>query len=111
MTWIAFAAYFLVTVTVHEFGHAAAAEALGLPWRPTLTWHGPGIVIGNDDIELRPWQIRVTCAAGPLANALVAVAAFELGAGLLFLMCAEMTVINLLPFPRSDGRRILKAGV
>lgn len=95
------------TLLAHEAGHAATAAALRLPWRPVLSWHGPGIVIGRDDLLLAPWQLVATAAGGPFANLLLCAAAFRLGQPLLILINLEFAVINLLPFPRSDGARML----
>lgn len=95
------------TVVVHEVGHAAAASLLRLPWRPTLTWHGPGIRIGSDALRLSRFQVAVTAAAGPVANLALAAIAIRSGLGLLALANIEFAVVNLLPLPRSDGRRLL----
>lgn len=110
MIWLALILAVIVTLAAHEAGHALAAQAWRLPWRPTLTWHGPGIRIGSDDIKLTRSQIATTCAAGPAANLLVAVVAvFVLHMPLVALLNIEFAVVNLLPFPRSDGRNILGA--
>lgn len=95
------------TLVVHELGHAAAAAALRLPWQPVLTRHGPGMKIGSDDFALTRREVTLTSAGGPVANILLAAAAIHFGLGLLALLNLEFAVLNLLPFPRSDGRRIL----
>lgn len=98
----------LVALVVHEAGHAAAAQTLRLPWRPTLTWHGPGVTIGNAATRLAPWQLVVTSAAGPAANLLLAAIAYQAGMPLLVLTSLEFAVVNLLPLPHSDGARMLR---
>ena len=108
MIWLEFVLALLLTVGVHERGHALVAQALGLPWKPVVTWHGPGVKIGSDAIKLTRWQIMATAAGGPLANLVLAAVAFALGMPLLALCCAEFALWNLLPFKRSDGRRILR---
>lgn len=97
-----------MSVVVHEIGHAVAATMLRLPWRLTLTRYGPGIRIGSDAIRLTRRQITVTAVAGPLANLALASVAYQAGLALLVLCSLEVAFVNLLPFPRSDGRRILR---
>lgn len=60
----------LAALVAHEAGHAAAAQALGLRWRPVVTKRGPGIRIGADHIRLTRTQIAITAAAGPTASLL-----------------------------------------
>ena len=97
----------LVTLAVHEAGHAAAATAFRLPWKPVLTRHGPGVMIGNDDIRLTRFQVAVTSAAGPLANLVLAYMAVKTGMAVLALLNIEFAYFNLIPFKRSDGHRIV----
>lgn len=99
-----------VTLVAHETGHALAAQLYGLPWKPTLTRHGPGVVIGSETIRLSPAQVRVTAAAGPAANLLLVAVGLRLGVPFMVLASLEFAVMNLLPFRRSDGARILYAG-
>lgn len=96
-----------LTLLIHEAGHAAVATLYGLPWRPVLTRHGPGVSIGNDDIRLTRLQVALTSAGGPLANLLLALIAVKVGQGFLAAANIEFAVVNLLPFKRSDGHRIL----
>lgn len=98
------------TLVVHEAGHALAATALRLPWRPILTRHGPAVVIGRDDLRLTRRQVVLTAAGGPLANIAVCAAAYALGQGLVVLVGLEIVVLNLLPLPRSDGSKIIRPG-
>jgi len=106
MWWVLAAC--LCSVLVHEAGHAVAAEALGLPWKPTFSRRGLGITVGRDDLKLRPWQIRASCAAGPAANLAVAAAGVYFHEPALFLLNALFALINLIPLPKSDGARILR---
>lgn len=101
---------FLVTLVGHEAGHAAAAQTLGLPWRPTVSWRGPGVIIGNAAILLAPWQVVVTAAAGPAANLVLAAIAYRVGMSLFVLTSLEFAVVNLLPLPHSDAARMLRPG-
>lgn len=98
----------LVAIISHEAGHATAAAALRLPWRPVLTRSGPGVQFGAASIRLRPWQVRVTAAAGPAANLLVAYAVAWAGIAQIVVACLLLALINLVPLPRSDGSRILR---
>jgi hypothetical protein len=104
-------AAFAVTTCVHELGHYAVARALGLPARPTLTRYGPATLIGRDDLILTRWQVRLTSAGGPAANAAAAYAVcVPLHLGALALLNLLFAAVNLLPIPRSDGTRILAPG-
>jgi hypothetical protein len=91
---------------IHELGHAVAAEALGLRWRPVLTWHGPGIRIGSDELRLTRHQVVTTALAGPLASLAFAVAAFHVQP-MLCLASLELGLFNLI-LPRSDGAAVLR---
>lgn len=100
----------LATVVVHEAGHAAVAALLRLPWRPTLTWHGPGIVIGRDDLELTRRQVALTAAGGPLANLALCVIAHTIGQPVVVGIGLLFAGMNLAPLPLSDGSRMLWPG-
>jgi Zn-dependent protease len=99
----------VATVCIHEAGHVAAAILLRLPWRPTVTRHGPGVRIGRADLDLSRWQVRITAAGGPVANILLAAVCIELHLGLIALLSLVFAATNLIPLPRSDGSRILRA--
>lgn len=104
---LALVATVAIIVLVHETGHALVARAFGLPVRPTVTWYGPGVLIGSDEIRLTRTQIGLTAAAGPAANLLLAAVAYASGVGLLVGMGVLFAILNLIPFPNSDGHRIL----
>jgi hypothetical protein len=99
-----------VTLVVHEIGHVLAAVALRLHWRPILTWHGPAVVIGRDDLLLTRRQLVLTSAGGPLANIALCAVAYLLGQGLVVAVGLEILFWNLLPWPRSDGLKMLWPG-
>lgn len=96
-----------VAVVAHECGHAAVAAMLRLPWKPVLTRHGPGMKIGSDAITLTRRQVALTCGGGPVANILLAALAIHFGFGLVAFFNLAVAALNLVPFRRSDGRRIL----
>jgi stage IV sporulation protein FB len=100
----------LATVVVHEAGHAAAAALLRLPWRPVITWIGPGVAIGRDGLDLTRRQVVITAAAGPLANLALAAVAYGFGQPIVVMMGVLFAVTNLAPFPYSDGARMLRPG-
>ena len=104
--WAAWILALAVTVLAHEAGHATVAQALGLPWKPTLTRHGPGVRIGSDRIVLTRPEIVATALGGPAANLLLVLVGYELGWPLLMLFGLDFALFNLLPFKRSDGSRI-----
>lgn len=106
--YLSLAVCLVFTLLVHELAHAAAAAAFGLPWTPTLTRHGPGVRIGSDNVRLTRAQVSWTAAAGPAANIIFAFVAFRASVPMLVLVNAEFALFNLLPFRRSDGRRILR---
>lgn len=100
-------AWIALAVLAHEAGHALAAQALRLPWRPVLSWRGPGIRIGSDSPRLTRWQVGLTAAAGPLASILLAVAAWT-AHPFVAVVSLDLALWNLV-LPRSDGRLVLRA--
>jgi Zn-dependent protease len=114
MTGLLLLAGLAAVLLVHEAGHAAAATALRLPWRPVLTRRGPGVVIGRADLVLSRYQVVVTAAGGPAANLAAAFAISAAHLGLSFGFVAFLSILfallNLLPFPHSDGARMLRPG-
>lgn len=97
----------LAALAAHEAGHAIAAQAFRLPWKPVLTRHGPGISIGNDQLRLTRAQIAVTAAAGPAMSLMFAAAIWKLSP-FAALASLELGVFNLL-LPRSDGALLFRA--
>jgi hypothetical protein len=93
-------------VLVHEAGHAGAAQALGLPWRPTLSRRGPGVRIGSDSFRLTRRQVIATAAAGPLVSLAFGVVIWGV-LPLLALASFELALWNLV-LPHSDGARIVR---
>jgi peptidase M50B-like protein len=97
-------------VACHEAGHAAAAQLLGLSWKPfaRFPW-AAGIAIRVPDGGLPPRHDLLVALAGPLGSFALAAVAFplipELGA-----LSAILGVLNLVPFLRgSDGWRAIQA--
>lgn len=89
---------------VHEMGHVLAMLALGVPFVGVeLRWRGLCInrtLVGG-------WRDVVVTGAGVAMNAAVCLYAL-LHADPFFAACnLAMLVANLLPFPHSDGRRLL----
>jgi len=98
----------IITVAVHELGHAAAASMLRLPWTPILSRRGGiALKIGADGSTLTRRELALVAAGGPAANLLLAAAAFQIGIGLLVLLNL-FALLNLLPFRRFDGGLILR---
>jgi hypothetical protein len=93
-------------VLVHEAGHAGAAQALRLPWRPTLSRRGPGVRIGSESFRLTRGQVIPTAAAGPLVSLAFGIAIWQ-SHPLLALASFEMTLLNLV-LPHSDGATIVR---
>ncbi|SRR6266567_4917238 len=98
----------VASLVIHELAHAAAASLFGVPV------HGIGIkFIGaytHRKYASRRLHDVLIAAAGPLSSLLLTVASFyvpKIGVWL-----AEwnfgIVVLNLLPFPGTDGFRILK---
>lgn len=97
----------IVALIVHEIGHALMALALGLDCHLVAKRWRLGILFG--DSTLRRWQVVVVAAAGPLANVVFAAIAYELGMSMLVLGNL-VAVLNLVPFPHSDGAKMLRPG-
>jgi stage IV sporulation protein FB len=99
----------LIAVVVHEAGHAAAAQAVGLEWRPfaRLPWK-LGIAVLAPEPGIRPRDDLLIALAGPAASALLAALTFQV-APWLSLLSGLLAVLNLVPLPGSDGRRAIGA--
>jgi hypothetical protein len=99
-----------VAVACHEAGHAAAAQLLGLSWKPfaRLPWTA-GIAVSVPKGGLPPRDDLLVALAGPLGSFVLAAVALplipELGG-----LSAILGVLNLLPFLHgSDGWRAFRA--
>jgi hypothetical protein len=99
-----------LAVACHEAGHAAAAQLLGLGWKPfaRFPW-AAGIAVRVPSGGLPPRDdllVALACPLGSFALAAVALPLIpELGG-----LSALLGVLNLLPFLRgSDGWRALRA--
>lgn len=109
MTTVTLLAPLAALAVVHELGHAAAAQLLGLPWRPVVSKRGPGIRVGRDDLRLTRAQRGITAAAGPGASLLLAACLWAIGQHLCALASIEIAVVNLVPFRHSDGMTLREA--
>jgi Zn-dependent protease len=95
----------LIGLVVHEAAHVCVALGLGIRIkRIGLHWCGPYIVREPGS----PTASAIVSAAGPLVNLVLAAMTLRdwpsfAAANLL------LGLINLLPTPNSDGRRILRA--
>ncbi len=101
-------ALFLASLLLHEAGHILAAALLGVPVRE-FGLKLRGAYIRRARSTRRRNEILIA-ASGPLMNFLVVVPLMFLPhLGPQLAMCNLMLgVINLLPLPSSDGRRILR---
>ena len=93
-------------VLLHEAAHLVAAKVLGLKvYRVRISWRRVCVQV---EATNEPWSDLLIAASGPAVNLLLAAAcsvflpAFG-RANLLLGWCA------MIPFPGSDGRRILSA--
>ncbi len=114
LLWIA---VILVSVLVHEFGHALTAMTFGQTARIELV--GFGGLTHHDGKILKPWQNFIVVLDGPLAGFLLCLAAY----GLLFVVPGGgwlsdalniavyvnlfWTIVNLLPIQPLDGGKLL----
>jgi stage IV sporulation protein FB len=99
----------LIAIVSHEAGHAAAAQAVGLQWRPfvRLPWK-IGVAVVAPGSGIRPRDDLLIALAGPGASALLAALTFQVSPWL-SLLSGLVAVLNLLPLPGSDGLRAIAA--
>jgi len=102
-------AVIVLAIVSHEAGHAAAAQAAGLEWRvfARLPWKIGVAVVAPDD-GLCPADDLLIALAGPAASSLLAAVSFQVSPEL-SLLSGLLAVLNLLPFPGTDGRRAIGA--
>lgn len=123
----------LVSLWLHELGHAAAARVVGDPigaarltWRPLANLHlgysvalplaswwltGGVLAVGaGRPFPLARQRVRVFLA-GPAVNAALALVALALGWSQLERVNLALVVVNLLPWYGSDGYRSVLAWV
>jgi Zn-dependent protease len=98
-----------IAIVAHEAGHAAAAQAIGLEWRPfaRLPWK-IGVAVLVPDTGIRPRDDLFIALAGPSASALLAGLTFQV-APWLSLLSGLLAVLNLVPLPGTDGLRAIRA--
>lgn len=114
----------LVSIVVHELGHALVGRLFGLV--PRIELHGMGgvaIFSNADEVEIGTWQSVAICLAGPLAGfllgALVLLAVWLSGPAearyakvlveLLLWVNFAWGLVNLLPLYPLDGGQVLAA--
>lgn len=101
-------ALLVVSLLVHELGHATAASLFAVPvYRIGLKFVG---AYTHRKHASRPIHDVIISASGPLASLLLTVACFfvpKVGVWLAEWNFA-IAVLNLIPVPRTDGYRILK---
>jgi Zn-dependent protease len=98
-----------LVIVCHEAGHAAAAQAAGLDWKPIarLPWRiGIGVVIPEGGLHPRD-ELRIALA-GPAASIMLAIVTFGAWRWL-GVYSGLVAAANLLPFPGSDGMRAAHA--
>jgi Zn-dependent protease len=101
-------ALLLVSLLLHEAGHMYAATSLGVPVREFGIRFG-GTYVKRARSDRRRDEILIA-ASGPLVNLLLVIPSLfvpRIGAELATCNLA-IGVMNLLPFPHSDGLRILR---
>jgi Zn-dependent protease len=98
----------LASLLLHEAGHMLTATLLGVPVRE-FGLKLSGAYIRRASATRRRHEIMIA-ASGPLMNLLIVIPlAFVPRLGLQLATCNLLLgVINLLPFPSSDGLRILR---
>ena len=101
-------ALFVVSLLIHELGHATAAALFNVPvYRIGLKFIG---AYTHRRRANRPIHDVIISASGPLASLLLTVASFFVPRVGVWL--AEwnfgLTALNLVPLPGTDGYRILK---
>jgi Zn-dependent protease len=102
-------AVILIAIVSHEAGHAAAAQAVGLRWRPfvRLPWK-IGVVVLAPEPGIRPRDDLFIALAGPAASAMLAALTFQISPAL-SVLSGCLAVLNLLPLPGTDGWRAIGA--
>lgn len=100
-------ALYLLACLIHEAGHAATAQAFGLPWRVGIGWLGPYVRITG---RYRWHENAAVALGGPMANLLSAcVLWLAMGMPATGLLVGLVGAVNLLPVPKSDMWNLLQA--
>jgi Zn-dependent protease len=101
-------ALFVVSLLIHELGHATAAALFGVPvYRIGLKFIG---AYTHRKYARRPIEDIIITACGPLASLLMIAACFFVPKVGVWLATWNLgiVVLNLIPIPGTDGYRILK---
>ena len=112
---------------LHEFGHALAARAFGIP-TPDITLLPIGGVARLQRMPDKPWQELIVAIAGPLVNVVIAAALIfflgrpadlenveqvqQPGVGMLAKLASVnvmLVLFNLIPAFPMDGGRVLRS--
>lgn len=95
-------------MAAHEFAHLTAALCIGLrPESMTFSPFGVHLELKNRIVRSLTDEV-IVYAAGPLVNALLALAALYIGCGELYRINTALLIMNLLPVAPLDGGIILK---
>jgi stage IV sporulation protein FB len=106
---LAMIAQLFVAILAHELGHALVAARLGYRVRPFLRWWKFGVAVVVPEGGMSARDDRLIALAGPVSSILLTAAAVSSGLLWLAFVSAELAVMNLIPFPGSDGLRALRA--
>jgi Zn-dependent protease len=127
--WLApaFVALLLLSILLHEFGHAFAARAVGGRSNRIVLWMLGGLA--ECEQPMRPWPHFAVAAGGPLVTGVLcalgwlcyqhvpmpgspqAAAALTMLAHYLFWLNGRLLLLNLLPCYPLDGSRMLTAAL
>ena len=99
----------VIVILSHEAGHAAAAQSMGLEWRPfaRLPWKF-GVAVVVPARGLHPRDDLFIALAGPAASTALAVLTFQTWPWL-SVLSGLIATLNLIPMPGSDGLRAIRA--
>ena len=127
MVNVGFMLLLFLCVLLHEFGHAFAARAFGIP-TPDITLTPIGGIARLERMPEKPWQELVVAIAGPMVNVVILVVLFFVMAakftmaslagidvfdssilGGLFYMNKMLILFNAIPAIPMDGGRVLRS--
>jgi len=103
---IATTALCLFACLVHELGHAAAAQACGLPWNLRLGWFGPCVRVQGRFVW---WENALVAMGGPAASTVGWAVLRHLGLPICGIVAGLIGWGNLLPVPKADMWNLIQA--